>query len=175
MSSLRYLKFKLDRPHQKSLTEIRTHSQYSTFKLPLDVFHVKVTYGTFPHTQPAYKSPHLKSSPTVVRALHSTRPWMLRGFVNIQFQLVFIFFKWILKILTKIRCYVKKKSPLIFLAIANLQFKHLSNLRSSVKKKKTLLFPAIANLQFKHLFLVAKFVNVFTMQALIFTFFQMVS
>ena len=43
-----------------------------------------------------------------------------KGFVNIQFQL-FPFFKWILKILTKIRCSVKKKCHLLFPAIANLQ------------------------------------------------------
>ena len=35
------------------------------------------------------------------------------------------FFKWILKILTKIRCSVKKKSPLLFPARANLQLKDL--------------------------------------------------
>ena len=37
----------------------------------------------------------------------------------------FNFFKWILKILTKIRCSFKNKSPLQFPAITNLQFKHL--------------------------------------------------
>ena len=34
------------------------------------------------------------------------------------------FFKWIPKILTNIRCSVKRKSSLLFPAIANLQFKH---------------------------------------------------
>ena len=36
----------------------------------------------------------------------------------------FHFFKWILQILTKIRCSVKNKSPLLFPTIAKLQFKH---------------------------------------------------
>ena len=59
------------------------------------------------------------------------------------------FFKWILQIVTKIGCSVKRKSPLIL--------------------------PVIANLQFKHLILEAKFVYAFIMQTKIFTFFQIVS
>ena len=47
-----------------------------------------------------------------------------RGFVNMQFEL-FLFFKYIPRIITKIRYSVKTKSPILFHTIAYLQFKHL--------------------------------------------------
>ena len=47
---------------------------------------------------------------------------LLFHFANFTF---FTFFKWILKILTKIRYSLEKISPLLFPAISNLQFKQV--------------------------------------------------